>query len=425
MDLEFSPSILDTPSLNTPNMNTNPMIFKSSYTTTAMNVNNNSSSNPSSTTTNNKLLSVSTAEIKLSKIEHDLKQGFTQPRKPTESPFQKMVEAGVLTIDKNISMPSSTDDGLPADVPSTAEVMNVLESFSKNLNRDNVERETTTTLTSDINRLDTSPTHQMGVIVSPKKKLLIRSQSHTEPTSSSPNQYSQTQNDESPIDDHHFQQLHDLPILPHTIDSNTQLDNNIKPTYSIQLRTNQPLIKQQTMIVNNKRPFQQTVIGASIPKANSILIPQHEVTSSGQLLGAKRQKMTPMPTNNISIRSSTNDNHSDDQRKKLIRESNREAARRCRERRRQYIEQLEGDLERCKSQMKLLNEKLSRAERENTQLRAILTETKIFHPSSRLSSNESIVDFANVISTTNGMDLNSETINGNTISRSFINRNTH
>jgi len=334
-----------------------------------------------------------------------------------------MAEAGVLTIDRNISMPQTTDDGIPVDVPSTAEVMNVLESFSKNLTRDNNERETTTTtLTNDINRLDSSPNHQMGVIVSPKKKLLIRSQSHTEPTtSSSPNQFSQTQNDENPIDDHHFQQLHDIPILPHPIDSNTQLDNNIKPTYSIQVRANQPIIKQQPMIVNNKRTFQQTIIGASIPKANSILIPQHEVTSSGQLLGIKRQKMTPIPTHNTGSRASTNDNHNDDQRKKLIRESNREAARRCRERRRQYIEQLEGDLERCKAQMKLLNEKLSRAERENTQLRAIITETKMFHPSSRLSSNESIVDFANVISTTNGMDLNSETTNG----RNFINRNTH
>jgi hypothetical protein len=136
--------------------------------------------------------------------------------------------------------------------------------------------------------------------------------------------------------------------------------------------------------------------------------------------------MAPIPTNNISLRSSTNDDHigGDDQRKKQIRDSNREAARRCRERRRQYIEQLEGNLEQCKLQIKQLNEKLSRAERENTQLRTIINETKIFHPSSRLSSNESIVDFANVIGTTNGMDLNSETTDGNTLQRNYINRNT-
>jgi uncharacterized membrane protein len=150
------------------------------------------------------------------------------------------------------------------------------------------------------------------------------------------------------------------------------------------------------------------------------------VTSSGQLLNIKRQKTAPMPVNTINVRSSTNDNHigNEDQRKKQIRDSNREAARRCRERRRQYIEQLEGNLEQCKLQIKQLNDKLSRAERENTQLRAVLTETKIFHASSRLSSNESIIDFANVIATTNGIELNSETIDGNTLQRNYINRNT-
>jgi hypothetical protein len=312
--------------------------------------------------------------------------------------------------------------------------MNVLESFSKNLAKDNIEHDITTTLTSDINRLDTSPTHTMVVNVSPKKKLLIRSQSHTEPTSPPTNNYSQSQklnfDDDNSNDDHHFQRLHDLPILTHTIDSNQQIE--IKPTFSIQLRPDQTLIKQQqqqqpTILNNNKRTFQQAVIGNPIPKANSILIPQNEVTSTGQLLGIKRQKMTPIPTNNTSLRSSTRDDHigDDDKRKKQIRDSNREAARRCRERRRQYIEQLEGNLEQCKLQIKQLNEKLSRAERENTQLHAIITETKIFHPSSRLSSNEAMVDFANVIGTTNGIEINSEMTNGNTLQRNYINRNTH
>jgi len=121
MDLDFSPSILNTPSLMTPNIGANPLIFKSSYTTNPINVNNdnNSISNSSltTTTTNDESLSISSAEIKLSKIERDLKQSFTQPRKPTESPFQRIAEAGVLTIEKNVSMPSATDD-----IPSTAEV---------------------------------------------------------------------------------------------------------------------------------------------------------------------------------------------------------------------------------------------------------------------------------------------------------------
>jgi hypothetical protein len=122
MDLEFSSSVLDTPSLITPNISANPMIFKSSYTTNNVNNgNNNSTSNPS-TTTNNESLSISSAEIKLSKIEYHLKQNFAQPRLPTESPFQKIAEAGALTIEKNIPMPSLSDDGIPVEIPSTAEV---------------------------------------------------------------------------------------------------------------------------------------------------------------------------------------------------------------------------------------------------------------------------------------------------------------
>jgi hypothetical protein len=131
MDLEFSPSILETPSLTTPNIGANPLIFQSSYTTSTIDVNNdnnnniNSISNPSSittTTTNDESLSASSTEIKLSKIEYALKQSFTQPREPTETPFRKFAEAGVLLFDKNVSMPSTTDDSIPIEIPSTAEV---------------------------------------------------------------------------------------------------------------------------------------------------------------------------------------------------------------------------------------------------------------------------------------------------------------
>jgi len=153
--------------------------------------------------------------------------------------------------------------------------MNDIESFSKNLTKDNNERETTT---SDNNRFDTSP---MGVIVSPKKKLLIRSQSHTEPTSPtsiSTNQFSQSQKfnleDENSIDDdnnnnNHFQRVNDLPILTHTIDSNTQFNNSVEPSFTIQIRPNQngvnpTMIKQQPIVLNNKRTYSQTVIGNEI-----------------------------------------------------------------------------------------------------------------------------------------------------------------
>jgi septal ring factor EnvC (AmiA/AmiB activator) len=172
-------------------------------------------------------------------------------------------------------------------------------------------------------------------------------------------------------------------------------------------------------------------IDPPIPKPNSILIPQqpiiNEVTSSGQLLNIKRPKMTPIPTNNMNLRPAPindNNNKTDDDRKRQVRESNRAAARRCRERRRQYTEQLERSLDQCKLELKQITEKLSLAERENTQLRAIVTETKLFHPTSRLSSNESIVDFANVISATNSMDLHPESTSGSTLQRNYINRNT-
>ena len=116
---------------------------------------------------------------------------------------------------------------------------------------------------------------------------------------------------------------------------------------------------------------------------------------------------------------------SDDQRKKQIRDSNREAARRCRERRRQYIEQLEGNLEQSKSQIKQLNEKLTRVERENLQLRALLSETKLLHSGSRLSSNDNIGEYVNIVSS-NEIELNAESnhqMDGGTIQRNYLNRN--
>lgn len=143
-------------------------------------------------------------------------------------------------------------------------VINYIDSFSKSSTKDNVERELTL---SDNNRLDTSPTQNMGVIVSPKKKLLIRSQSRTEsasPTSISTNQYSQSQklslDDESSTDDdiNQFQRAHDVSMLAHTINSNTQLNTNVESSH---LRTNPTIVKQQPMIPTNKRTFSHAVIG--------------------------------------------------------------------------------------------------------------------------------------------------------------------
>lgn len=304
MELEFSPSILETPSLSTPNITNDPIIFKSSYVTEEK-----------------------TSIESVTKIEHDLIQSFTQTRQPTESPFQKIVEAGVLPVDKHLTIPSTTDDGIPIEIPSTAEVMNVIESFSKNLAKDNNDRD------SETNHIDSSA--QMGVIVSPKKKLLYRSQSQTDAPSLS------GQNEEVIIDDQQqFQRLNDIPLI-------------------------------ETM------PIQSKGQKRSLPH-------QQEVTST-----SKRSKLS----SSTPQRSSTMESP-DDHRKQQIRDSNREAARRCRERRRQYIDQLEGNLEQYKAQIKQLNDKIVRAERENTQLRAIISETKLFQ-----ITRENNVEFPTILST--------------------------
>ncbi|CAF0868160.1 unnamed protein product [Adineta ricciae] len=441
MELEFTPGILDTPSLLTPNIGVTPLLYKSPQTDSVPTDNEltqtESTSNPSSimtvvTTTNDESLSVSSAEIKLSKIENELKQSFSQSRKPTESPFQRIVEAGVLSYEKNSTiLPPTMSDGIPANVPSTAEVMNDIESFSKAAASKEVnEREATVS--------DTSPSQAMGVIVSPKKKLLFRSQSHTDPaspTSAITNNLSQLQKslrdeDNSTDEDHnhHFQRLQDLPILTHPVDSSAQIDNNHETTYTIQVRTNpngaqQTISKQQATVLSNKRSFGSAILASPVTKANSILLSQsaviNEVSSSDQSLGSKRQK-TSSTTSRISLTLPTTDDddnnnnsaHSDDQRKKQIRDSNREAARRCRERRRNYIEQLEGNLEQYKTQIKQLTENLARAERENTQLRAIISEAKLFPSTVRITTNDAMMDFSS-----NGIDVASETTDGNAIQR--------
>ena len=117
------------------------------------------------------------------------------------------------------------------------------------------------------------------------------------------------------------------------------------------------------------------------PVENKRTLPLNEVTSSDPLIGLKRVKTEEPYVQHLV-------GGSEDQRKKQVRDSNREAARRCRERRRTYIEQLEGNLEQHKQQIKQLNEKILRAERENTQLRAVLTEANIFQ--ARRGSNESM-----------------------------------
>ncbi|CAF1178968.1 unnamed protein product [Rotaria sordida] len=512
VEFEFTPSLLETPSLMTPNIVLNAPSIKSVFQMTRTNISIPSdiisTSNPSliiTTTTRETQPSIFSADVKVSKIEDELKQSVAESRRPTPSPFQNISSNNVFILDKTPVI--TNDDGTTIEIPSTADVVKELEALTnvnplqfqeKVLINDNHERDTTTTtMNGDNIHYDSPPTISMG-IVSPKKKFLIRSQSHTEPMSpiqnNNNNNLSQSQksnndnsilntqsslDDENSIDDpinNQFTRTTGLSTITHpsdtNIDNNQQfksiIDNGFEHHLNIQLKTEQniiphPIIKQQQPIVLNsinnshKRTFQSTNIGNNIPpltKTNTVIMPQpslNEVTSTDQLSTAKRQRTTPIPinttvmnfrssfpssaavaapgTNTLTTTTTTNGSNanggSEDQRKKQIRDSNREAARRCRERRRQYIEQLEGTLEQHKTQIKQLSEKLARVERENTQLRAILSETKLLHQAPRMSANEGHVDYTNVVTAT-GMNINSESnhqIDGRTIQRSYIDRN--
>ena len=57
---------------------------------------------------------------KLSEIKNDLKQIFTQPRRPTESPF--FSKTIISTGNKPMPIGTHVNDDLPTNVPSTAEV---------------------------------------------------------------------------------------------------------------------------------------------------------------------------------------------------------------------------------------------------------------------------------------------------------------
>ena len=119
MDLDYSPNLLDTPSLITPNINTNSMLFKSSYVT-----NNDQTSINDRNVTDESSSANSSAEVKLSKIEQELKQSFNQSRQPTESPFRKLAESsGSLSMTKPAPLSLTGDDGIPSEIPSTAEVI--------------------------------------------------------------------------------------------------------------------------------------------------------------------------------------------------------------------------------------------------------------------------------------------------------------
>lgn len=172
--------------------------------------------------------------------------------------------------------------------------VNPLTLQAKTLINETNERETST-MNGDNIRYDSPPTINMGNIVSPKKKFLIRSQSHTEPTSplqnnnnnnsqsqKSDNSILNTQNgfdDENSMDDsihNGFTRIPDLHTGTHPSDTHVNNNHQFKPVIdntndlNIQLRLDpsnpsHSMNKQQTIIINsinqNKRPYSQANLG--------------------------------------------------------------------------------------------------------------------------------------------------------------------
>jgi len=123
-----TPNVLETSSLMTPDI-----VFTAPTTTTTYDPLHNqpdslSTSNSSTTTTTNE---VSSASVKLSKIEDELKQSLTEPRKPTPSPFQKISTNTVFILENRTNPIITTDDGSTIEIPSTADV----KSLSISINR--------------------------------------------------------------------------------------------------------------------------------------------------------------------------------------------------------------------------------------------------------------------------------------------------
>ena len=137
MDCEFSPGILETPSLMTPNITETPLVYRPSTFLTAQDV----TTEPTTTTDFNAPLplatcssstvsnlpdessSIASSGDKLSEIKNDLKQSVIQTRLPTESPFfSRTIVATSSTGKKAMPVLGQMNNDLPTVIPSTAEV---------------------------------------------------------------------------------------------------------------------------------------------------------------------------------------------------------------------------------------------------------------------------------------------------------------
>jgi hypothetical protein len=135
VEFELTPGMLDTPSLLTPNivLNAPPikLTFNPMHTNTSNNNQSAATSNASSRRDSGISSSISSADVKVLKIEDELKQSLSEPRKPTPSPFQKISSSPhIFNLDKPPANVITTDDGTTIEIPSTADVRNLYFYYS-------------------------------------------------------------------------------------------------------------------------------------------------------------------------------------------------------------------------------------------------------------------------------------------------------
>lgn len=123
-DFELTPHSSENAALLTPNIVFSTPVIASTYNPLHNNENqsiSNTISTTTITTTAEKSLIASSADVKVSKIEDELKQSLHGARRPTPSPFQSISSTNSFNLNKSVPV-ITTDDGTTIEMPSTADV---------------------------------------------------------------------------------------------------------------------------------------------------------------------------------------------------------------------------------------------------------------------------------------------------------------
>ncbi|CAF0867978.1 unnamed protein product [Didymodactylos carnosus] len=272
-------------------------------------------------------------------IKTELKQ-CVKTRQPTQSPFQKLFSSV-----KQELMPAESLTSIP--VPSTAEVMLVIEDIQNSKFSDTIPLLDKTAHRSDIHVVSPDSDYSSSMF-SPKKKFLMRSQSNNEFINQSVVSNSTNSRISVPGDPTNSKCIQII------------IDHQQPFTFQVETDTS----GQSKIIQNKNGPLCSKPVSVIQAHPVSTL---NEVTSSNQICHKWKRQKIPLPPPSSSSVLSVNA-----LRRKQIRDSNREAARRCRERRRQYIETLETSLEQQKLKRKQCEIQIQQLKRENIELKTHL-----------------------------------------------------